>query len=43
MKESVFLTTLVRTAAALHRAGVPFALAGGAAVYAHGGPHRVPL
>ncbi|QZA06727.1 nucleotidyltransferase [Mycolicibacter heraklionensis] len=39
MDESTFLTTLTRVVGALHRADVPFALAGGAAVYARGGPH----
>ncbi len=39
MDEAAFLTTLTRVIGGLSRAGVPFALAGGAAVYAHGGPH----
>ncbi|OBH18348.1 BON domain-containing protein [Mycolicibacter terrae] len=39
MDEAAFLTTLVRAIGALQRAEVPFALAGGAAVYARGGPH----
>lgn len=39
MDESAFLATLTRTVGALHRADVPFALAGGAALYARGGPH----
>ncbi|WP_046300701.1 MULTISPECIES: BON domain-containing protein [unclassified Mycobacterium] len=39
MDESTFLATLTRAVGALHRADVPFALAGGAAVYARGGPH----
>lgn len=39
MDESTFLSTLTRAVGALHRADVPFALAGGAAVYARGGPH----
>ncbi|RAV00455.1 BON domain-containing protein [Mycolicibacter senuensis] len=39
MDENAFLTTLIRAMGALQRADVPFALAGGAAVYARGGPH----
>lgn len=39
MDEATFLTTLIRAIGALQRADVPFALAGGAAVYARGGPH----
>lgn len=39
MDEAAFVATLTRVMGGLNRAGVPFALAGGAAVYAHGGPH----
>lgn len=39
MDKSTFLAALTRTVGALHRAEVPFALAGGAALYARGGPH----